>query len=74
MVDVTRVFVHDLDTEKMEKIMNELRSKFTVESTSTSKVVPNFIYIEIKGNVKKEVEKLLSSFNPLDFKVVYVNV
>lgn len=74
MVNVTRVFIHDLDTEKVKKIIDEFKSKFTVERISTSKVVPNFVYIEIKGDVKEEAEELLSSFNPLDFKVTYVSV
>ena len=74
MVMVTRVFVHDLDDDKLEKIRRSLTERFKVVKISSSEVVPNFLYIEIEGNVEDEVRDLIADLEPLDFKVVFVNV
>lgn len=74
MVRVTRVFVHDLDEDKLRRIEEELKANFKVLKTINSGVVPNFKFVEIEGDVKEEAEKLVARFDPLDFKVVFVDV
>ena len=74
MVKVTRVFIHDLDDEKLNFVLNQLKNKVKVVGVSKSRVVPNFMYIEIEGNKRKEVEELVSGIDFLDFKVTFVDI
>ena len=62
MVRVTRVFVHDLDDEKLKKIEEGLKANFKVLKVSSSGVVPNYMFFELEGDVKEEVERLIASF------------
>ncbi len=74
MVKVTRVFIHDLDDEKLNFVLSQLKNKVKVVGVSKSKVVPNFMYIEIEGDKRKEVEELVSGIDFLDFKVTFVDI
>ena len=73
MVEVTRVFIHSYDREDVEKTISMIKKKFNVLKVYESSVVPNYVFVEVEGLLKNDVEEVLRELGLEDFKVFEVN-
>ena len=72
MVEVTRAFFQCL-TKSCDEVISELSKKFEIKSVYKSKVVPNFVMMELSEKAE-EVERVLEELGLEDFKVTEVKV
>ncbi len=72
MVEVTRVFIHSYDSSVVQKAVDVLKERFKVVKVYESRVVPNYVFLELEPADPKEVSSALEDCGVEDFKVVSV--